>query len=109
MYAIRSYYAKLLEQARQGLEEDSKTLEHKVAERTVELLKTNERLQNEIKIRKEAEAQKETVILSLQKTIKAVKELKGLLPICAKCKKIRDDKGYWNQIESSYNFVYCML
>ncbi|NTW50600.1 MAG: response regulator, partial [Chlorobiales bacterium] len=28
-----------------------------------------------------------------------IKTLKGLLPICAKCKKIRDDKGYWNQIE----------
>jgi hypothetical protein len=28
-----------------------------------------------------------------------VKTLSGLLPICAKCKKIRDDKGYWNQIE----------
>ena len=29
----------------------------------------------------------------------AVKQLRGLLPICAHCKKIRDDKGYWNQIE----------
>lgn len=29
-----------------------------------------------------------------------VKTLSGLLPICAACKKIRDDKGYWNQIES---------
>jgi len=28
-----------------------------------------------------------------------VKLLKGLLPICSSCKKIRDDKGYWNQIE----------
>ena len=29
-----------------------------------------------------------------------VNTLRGLLPICATCKKIRDDKGYWNQIES---------
>jgi hypothetical protein len=29
-----------------------------------------------------------------------VKTLSGLLPICASCKKIRDDQGYWNQIES---------
>jgi hypothetical protein len=29
-----------------------------------------------------------------------VKTLRGLLPICASCKKIRDDEGYWNQIES---------
>ena len=32
--------------------------------------------------------------------VKENKSLKGLLPICANCKKIRDDKGYWNQIES---------
>ena len=29
-----------------------------------------------------------------------VKQLSGLLPICASCKKIRDDRGYWNQLES---------
>jgi hypothetical protein len=29
-----------------------------------------------------------------------VKSLSGLLPICASCKKIRDDKGYWDQVES---------
>ena len=31
---------------------------------------------------------------------KEIKVLRGFLPICASCKKIRDDKGYWNQIES---------
>jgi len=35
----------------------------------------------------------------LQTALAEVKELKGLLPICASCKKIRDDDGYWNQIE----------
>jgi hypothetical protein len=35
----------------------------------------------------------------LQKALSEVKTLSGLLPICASCKKIRDDKGYWNQIE----------
>ena len=35
----------------------------------------------------------------LQKAIAEVKQLGGLLPICSGCKKIRDDKGYWNQIE----------
>lgn len=35
----------------------------------------------------------------LQEALDNVKTLKGLLPICANCKKIRDDKGYWNQIE----------
>ena len=36
----------------------------------------------------------------LQESLDKVKVLSGLLPICASCKKIRDDKGYWNQIES---------
>ncbi len=36
---------------------------------------------------------------NLQKTLSEVKTLRGFLPICASCKKIRDDKGYWNQIE----------
>ena len=35
----------------------------------------------------------------LQKALEEVKTLSGLLPICMHCKKIRDDKGYWNQIE----------
>ena len=36
----------------------------------------------------------------LEKALAEVKTLQGLLPICASCKRIRDDKGYWNQIES---------
>jgi hypothetical protein len=35
----------------------------------------------------------------LQKALSEIKTLSGLLPICSSCKKIRDDKGYWNQIE----------
>ncbi len=35
----------------------------------------------------------------LLKALKEIKTLSGFLPICASCKKIRDDKGYWNQIE----------
>lgn len=38
-------------------------------------------------------------IESLQVALKKVKLLSGFLPICSSCKKIRDDKGYWNQIE----------
>lgn len=37
---------------------------------------------------------------SLEETLAQVKTLSGLLPICARCKKIRDDNGYWNQIEA---------
>jgi len=44
------------------------------------------------------ELQKKT--RELEEALSKVKLLSGLLPICASCKKIRDDKGYWNQIES---------
>ncbi len=36
----------------------------------------------------------------LKEALDKIKVISGLLPICAVCKKIRDDKGYWNQIES---------
>ncbi len=60
------------------LRNDRDNLEDLVKLRTSELLKTNE---------------------DLKKALEKVKTLSGFLPICAKCKKIRDDKGYWQQIE----------
>ena len=36
----------------------------------------------------------------LKNALTELKVLQGMLPICANCKKIRDDKGYWNQIET---------
>ncbi len=44
--------------------------------------------------------ERENLIRELQKTLSEVKILRGFLPICASCKRIRDDQGYWNQIES---------
>ncbi len=44
--------------------------------------------------------EREKAIQELRTTLAEVKTLRGFLPICAKCKKIRDDEGYWNQIES---------
>ncbi len=41
-----------------------------------------------------------TAFLTLQRRKLDKKILQGFLPICASCKNIRDDKGYWNQIES---------
>jgi len=49
--------------------------------------------------RKTAEDEREQLIAELQEALAKVKTLGGLLPICAACKKIRDDNGYWNQIE----------
>ena len=39
------------------------------------------------------------LIRELKDTIEKVNTLSGLLPICASCKKIRDDNGYWQQVE----------
>lgn len=49
--------------------------------------------------RKRAEEDRERLILQLQDALAKIKTLRGLLPICASCKKIRDDKGYWQQVE----------
>lgn len=49
--------------------------------------------------RKEAEARQKKLIEELQAALAQVRTLSGLLPICASCKKIRDDKGYWNEVE----------
>ena len=54
-------------------------------------------MQNE-QLKKEAE-EKEALILELQAMIDNVKVLSGLLPICASCKKIRSDQGYWENLE----------
>ncbi|BBO72366.1 hypothetical protein DSCA_62960 [Desulfosarcina alkanivorans] len=50
--------------------------------------------------RKEAEEERNQLVVELQSALLEVKTLSGFLPICASCKKIRDDKGYWNQIEA---------
>ena len=46
------------------------------------------------------EKEREKLIEELKNALDQVKQLSGLLPICASCKKIKDDKGYWRQIES---------
>ncbi len=49
--------------------------------------------------RKRIEEDREKLINELQEALNTIITLKGMLPICSQCKKIRDDKGYWNQIE----------
>lgn len=48
----------------------------------------------------DAEKHREKVIEDLKIALANIKKLSGLLPICSHCKKIRDDQGYWNQIDS---------
>jgi PAS domain S-box-containing protein len=50
--------------------------------------------------RKEIEADREKLIGKLQDALTKIKTLRGIIPICASCKKIRDDKGYWNELEN---------
>jgi PAS domain S-box-containing protein len=50
--------------------------------------------------RRRAEEERERLLAELQEALANIKTLSGLLPICASCKKIRDDGGYWSQIES---------
>ncbi len=50
--------------------------------------------------RKQSEKRKEKLIGELHAALEEVKALQGILPICSNCKKIRDDKGYWNLLES---------
>lgn len=65
--------------------------------------------------RKEMEENREKLILELKKALAKVKTLKGLLPICASCSKIRDDKGSWthvdvyirNHSEAEFTHSYC--
>ncbi|MBI5634820.1 MAG: HAMP domain-containing protein [Nitrospirae bacterium] len=52
-----------------------------------------------IAARMQVEKEREKLIEELQTALKEIKTLSGLLPICAWCKKIRDDKGYWNMID----------
>jgi CheY-like chemotaxis protein len=58
------------------------------------------KLKSEMDCRKARERELEKIVEELRQSIAEVNTLNGLLPICAFCKKIRDDKGYWQQVES---------
>ena len=50
--------------------------------------------------RKLVEKDRERLIHELKDALSEIKTLSGLIPICASCKRVRDDKGYWSQIEA---------
>ena len=54
----------------------------------------------DITLRKNDEAERFKLIEELTESLKQIKTLSGLLPICASCKRIRDDQGYWQQVET---------
>jgi PAS domain-containing protein len=53
----------------------------------------------DITMRKVLEGERERLIAELKKALGEVRALEELLPICANCKKVRDDQGYWSQID----------
>lgn len=64
------------------------------------VMELNQMLEADIQKRIEMEKDKELLIAKLQTALNEVKTLSGLIPICAQCKRVRDDQGYWNQIET---------
>ena len=58
---------------------------------------------NDITERKKLEQEKEHLISELRDSLEHVNVLKGMLPICPSCKQVRDDKGYWEQIDAYLN------
>lgn len=57
-------------------------------------------LRSNLKARQQAEAERERLIAELQEALANVKTLTGLIPICSSCKKVRDDQGYWTQLDT---------
>jgi response regulator RpfG family c-di-GMP phosphodiesterase len=49
---------------------------------------------------REKEREQQKLISHLEEALAEIKTLKGFIPICASCKKIRDDEGYWDQLEA---------
>jgi two-component system cell cycle sensor histidine kinase/response regulator CckA len=57
-------------------------------------------ISRDITLRKNDEEERFKLIEELTESLKQVKTLSGLLPICSSCKRIRDDQGYWQQVET---------
>ena len=74
---------------------DNKILQDK----NEQINKAHHLLENEIAERKNIENQREKLIGELQESLGKIKTLHGLIPICANCKKVRNDQGYYEQVE----------
>jgi hypothetical protein len=61
---------------------------------------TNKKLGEEINIRKKSEQERESLIAELQKALDEIKTLRGILPLCSFCKKIRNHRGQWENVDT---------
>ncbi len=66
-------------------------------------LKTKNLVEDLTRTKKELEGYKDNLELLVEQKISEIKKLSGLLPLCSHCKKVRDDTGYWDQIDSYLN------
>lgn len=71
-----------------------------LTERTEELQLLNSKLASEVEERRSVQLSNEHLIRELREAMSEVKTLSGLLPICSSCRQVRDDQGYWSQLES---------
>ena len=62
--------------------------------------RSHDLLVDELYKREQAEKENKKLIEKLKQALLEIKSLKGIIPICSYCKKIRDDKGYWNKLEA---------
>ena len=67
--------------------------------KNAEIVTAHQQLQHEIEERKRIEKERETLSIELKDSLTRIKILSGLIPICANCKKIRNDDGYYEQVE----------
>jgi hypothetical protein len=88
-----------LRRSQEQLRQANRTLEEKVLERTADWVRANDLLKVEVEERKRAEEKMGQVVVELKEALANVKTLKGMIPICANCKKIRNDQGAWMQME----------
>jgi hypothetical protein len=63
-------------------------------------------LTNHIALHQKAEKEKNALIAELNEALAEVKTLQGIIPICSSCKKIRDDEGFWHQLEAYVSAHY---
>lgn len=75
-------------------------LRQRLQDRNKKIQMAHERIKIEVDNHKRTQKEKDNLIVELKDALREVKTLSGLLPICMHCKKIRDDRGYWNKLET---------
>lgn len=64
------------------------------------VLRRRNEIIEQIRARERAESEKAALVPALERALKDVETLSDLLPVCAWCKRIRDDQGYWSQVDA---------